>query len=105
MNPENIDFARVTACGECCDGCAKFADGRCGGCIEMDGRVPEWQDSGRCQIHACARDHGVQFCGLCAEFPCTELPRKIPWNPQIVEHLTALAAEYRRFESAPATEE
>ena len=95
MNLEHIDLAHVTACGECCDSCAKKADGRCGGCIEMDGRVPEWKDSGRCQIHACARDHGVQFCGLCPEFPCAELPRRIHWNPQIVEHLTALAVAFR----------
>lgn len=23
------DFTRITACGECCDGCPKKADGRC----------------------------------------------------------------------------
>ena len=69
-----IDFTLITACGECCTSCAKKADGRCPGCIESDGRVSEWAESGRCKIHACARDHGVQFCGLCAEFPCAKLP-------------------------------
>ena len=45
------DFTLITACGECCTGCAKKADGRCPGCIESDGRVPEWAASG---ITACS---------------------------------------------------
>ena len=36
------DFSLITACGECCTDKAKKADGRCPGCIESDGRVPEW---------------------------------------------------------------
>ena len=91
-----IDFSRITACGECCDGCAKKADGRCPGCIEADGRVPEWAASGRCKVHACTRDHQVQFCGLCSEFPCGKLPSLIFWNPDIIQHLTVLRDEYRR---------
>lgn len=91
-----IDSSRITACGECCDGCAKKADGRCPGCIEADGRVPEWAASGRCKVHACTRDHQVQFCGLCSEFPCEKLPSLIFWNPDIIQHLTVLRDEYRR---------
>ncbi|MBP5167897.1 MAG: DUF3795 domain-containing protein, partial [Oscillospiraceae bacterium] len=64
------DFTTLTACGECCTGCPKKLDGKCPGCIETDGRVPEWAESGRCKVHACTREHHVQFCGLCAEFPC-----------------------------------
>jgi hypothetical protein len=88
-----IDFTLITACGECCTGCSKKADGRCPGCIEADGRVPEWAESGRCRIHACARDHGVQFCGLCTEFPCRQLPSLIHWNPDIEKHLSALRSD------------
>ena len=88
------DFTLITACGECCTGYAKKADGRCPGCIESDGRVPEWAESGRCKVHACVRDHGVQFCGLCTEFPCGKLPSLIHWNPDIVKHLSALRDEY-----------
>ena len=91
------DFTTITACGECCTGCPKKLDGRCPGCIEADGRVPEWAESGRCKVHACTRDHGVQFCGLCAEFPCAELSSLIHWNPDIVEQMTALRDEYRRI--------
>ena len=91
------DFSTITACGECCTGCRKKLDGRCPGCIEADGRVPEWAESGRCRIHACTRDHGVPFCGLCAEFPCAKLPSLVSWNPDIVERMTALRNEHGRI--------
>ena len=90
-----INFSTITACGECCVGCAKKVSGECPGCIEADGRVPEWAGSGRCKIHACAREHGVQFCGLCVNFPCTKIPEIIHWNPNIVPHLTKLRDTYR----------
>ena len=93
------DFSTITACGECCTECPKKKDGRCPGCIEADGRVPEWSQSGRCRVHACTREHHVQFCGLCAEFPCEKLPSMISWNPNIVEHMTSLRDEYRAHES------
>lgn len=90
------DFTTITACGECCVGCTKKIEGSCPGCIEADGRVPEWAESGRCKVHACAREHGVQFCGLCREFPCEKLPAMISWNANIIDHLTALRDEYMR---------
>ena len=88
------DFTTLTACGECCTGCPKKLDGKCSGCIETDGRVPEWAESGRCKVHACTREHHVQFCGLCAEFPCENLPRMISWNPDIIEKMISLRDEY-----------
>jgi len=91
------DFSRITACGECCDGCQKKQDGRCPGCIGADGRVPEWAESGRCKVHACTREHGVQFCGLCAEYPCDRMEELVSWNPDIQEQMTALKNEYRKI--------
>ena len=88
------DFTTITACGECCVGCSKKIEGSCPGCIEADGCVPEWSGSGRCKVHACAREHGVQFCGLCKEFHCEKLPAMISWNPNIINHLTTLRDEY-----------
>ncbi|MBQ7865973.1 MAG: DUF3795 domain-containing protein [Clostridia bacterium] len=38
-------------------------------------------------MHACARAHGAQFCGVCPEFPCEKIHEMIPWNANIVEHL------------------
>ena len=91
------DFSQITACGENCEGCPKKQDGRCPGCIEADGYVPEWAESGRCKVHACTREHGVQFCGLCAEFPCGKLPALIPWNPDAAEQMQALRNEHERI--------
>ena len=91
------DFSTLTACGECCVECPKKLDGRCPGCIEADGKVPEWAESGRCRIHACTREHQVQFCGLCAAFPCEKLPELVSWNEDIVEQMTALRNEHRRI--------
>lgn len=95
MEP-TIDFTTITACGECCVGCQKRVDGICKGCIEADGYVPEWSASGRCKVHACARSHNVQFCGICDAFPCLQLTTVIHWNPDIVEHLSVLAEKYHR---------
>ncbi len=44
--------------------------------------------------HKCSREHNVQFCGLCPEFPCGWLRDKVSWNQHIVEHLTELADLY-----------
>ena len=74
-----IDFTKITACGECCADCKKRMDGRC-------------------KVHECARKHNVQFCGLCGEFPCEQLPSIIQWNPDIIEHLSALAERYHEQE-------
>ena len=98
------DFTRITACGECCDGCPKKEDGRCPGCIEADGRVPEWAGSGRCRIHACVRAHHVQFCGLCEAFPCENLPSLISWNANIISHLSALRDEYLKEQEKTAVD-
>ena len=93
---QKIDFSVITACGESCTGCAKKKAGECPGCIEADGFVPEWAESGRCRIHTCAKEHGVQICCLCSEFPCGRISEMIPWNPEIVSHLTYLKDEYER---------
>ena len=88
------DFTTITACGECCTGCSKKKEGICPGCIETDGCVPEWAESGRCKIHACCKEHNARFCGLCNEFPCENITRIISWNPDIVQYLSALGDEY-----------
>ena len=91
------DFSKITACGESCTGCLKKLDGRCPGCIEADGYVPEWAESGRCKVHACTREHGVPFCGLCPAYPCDHMAELVSWNPDIQEHMTALKNEYRKI--------
>jgi len=92
--PGNIDFTTVTPCGECCVGCQKKENGFCAGCIESDGNCKEWTQSGGCPIFKCAKEHQAPFCGLCDSFPCEWLPKKVSWNPHIVEDLQKLAAVY-----------
>jgi len=94
MNSQ-IDFKAITACGECCTDCKKKESGICRGCIESDGYCEEWAQSGSCPIHKCAREHNVQFCGLCGEFPCEWLVKKLVWRKNAVEELTELAEKYK----------
>ncbi len=90
-----INFAEMTACGESCVGCKKKADGICKGCIEADGYVPEWAESGRCKVHTCTRNHGVQFCGLCEKFPCDNITKIVHWNPDIVKTQAMLRDKFK----------
>lgn len=62
----------------------KKVSGICKGCIEADGYVPEGAGSGRCKVHECARNHNVQFCGICEEFPCGQITSIIHWNENII---------------------
>ena len=91
-----IDFSTITACGECCMGCKKKESGLCKGCIESDGHCEEWTQSKGCPIYKCAREHEVQFCGLCKEFPCEWLLQKVTWRANMVEELIELADLYHK---------
>ena len=90
------NFDAITACGEDCTGCAKKAQGLCGGCRETDGHCQEWAQTGRCPVHACVQAHDALFCGLCSQFPCENLARLMPWKTDAKEHLAALARAYRQ---------
>ena len=90
------DFSSITACGEDCTGCAKRAQDLCGGCRELDGYCPEWAQSGRCPVHACAKEHDALFCGLCSQFPCGRIPALMPWKPDAVQQMKTLAEMYLR---------
>ena len=93
-----IHFDSITACGECCTGCRKKAEGLCEGCVESDGHCAEWTQSGGCPIHRCTREHGVGFCGLCGDFPCEWLAKTIVWRPDALRELKELADRYRQRE-------
>lgn len=48
----------------------------------------EWTQSNGCPIHKCAREHKVQFCGLCEEFPCDKLKEWVSSeNPERIDNL------------------
>lgn len=91
-----MDFSKITACGEYCINCKKKESGMCKGCIESDGHCEEWTQSGCCPIHKCTREHNVQFCGLCNEFPCSWLVEKVVWRPNVVKELTELALLFNK---------
>lgn len=95
MKQGKIDFSVITACGECCADCWKQKEGLCAGCREADGYVPEWTESGRCKIHACAKEHKALFCGLCTKFPCEKAESLMPWKRNCLEELSDLAKQYR----------
>ena len=89
-----MDFTMITACGECCIGCKKKEDGLCNGCIESDGNCQEWAESGGCPIHKCVKEHNVEFCGLCNEFPCEWVLKKTVWRHDYAEEHRQLANEF-----------
>lgn len=93
---KEVDLSKITACGECCVNCKKKESGMCKGCIESDGHCEEWTQSGCCPIHKCTREHNVQFCGLCNEFPCGWLVEKVVWRPNVVKELTELALLFNK---------
>ena len=94
------DFTTMTACGECCIGCAKKESGMCPGCIEAEGKVPEWAESGICRIYACCSEHNTRFCFLCENFPCDNLPAMMPWKADVVDQLSELREEYLRQQAS-----
>lgn len=96
---KEVDFKALTACGECCAECRKKLSGICKGCIESDGYVPEWEQSGRCKAHACTREHNVTFCGICSEFPCENIGSIIHWKENVIEQMKELADKYMEIKS------
>lgn len=90
------DFSRITACGGCCDDCEFFIKEQCKGCIATGGeRMFEGRKS-TCEICACCREHQVSFCGICKEFPCDWIVKKIDWDKDGIEKLRRLGEEYAK---------
>lgn len=93
----NTDFSKITPCGENCDGCGYLASGECEGCRETDGNCIKMWTNG-CQIYKCCKEHDVYFCGICSEFPCDWLVKKIgEWNKNGIAHLTQLKDRYLEY--------
>jgi hypothetical protein len=59
----------LAPCGTHCGHCSYYTKERtphCEGCEAQKGR-PFW---GECKLFACAKEHDVEHCGLCHDFPC-----------------------------------
>lgn len=71
-------------CGIVCSDCPwnkGEMEPKCPGCTAVDGK-PFW---GTCLTYSCVKEHGVDHCGQCEEFPCKEYmtrfdPREGPAN-------------------------
>jgi len=64
-----LDERLLAPCGIHCGLCPYFNQERtpyCPGCNSLKGHA-FW---GECKLYACAADHKVEHCGVCAEFPC-----------------------------------
>jgi len=59
----------LALCGSHCGFCSYYIKERtpyCSGCETHKGH-PFW---GECKLFACAKDHNIEHCGLCFDFPC-----------------------------------
>ncbi len=59
----------LAPCGTHCGQCPYYTKERtphCNGCEKQKG-YPFW---GECKLFACAKDHDIEHCGLCPDFPC-----------------------------------
>jgi hypothetical protein len=60
----------LAPCGTYCAFCPYYTKEKtphCPGCETQQGH-PFW---GECKLFACSKNHKVEHCGLCLEFPCT----------------------------------
>jgi hypothetical protein len=85
--------AKFSPCGIICDDCDWFTgeeNPQCPGCEAVEGK-PFW---GACETYACVKEHGVEHCGVCGEFPCDGFmsrydPREGPVNAALRAGLLA----------------
>lgn len=96
----HTDFSKITPCGGDCSKCKYFIDGICEGCLQNGGKCVHMWDNG-CEIFSCCQKHEVRFCGLCEEFPCEFITKKIHnWDKNGILRLAKLAEEYRSRQKA-----
>lgn len=78
----------------------------CNGCTQVKGN-PFW---GECQTYSCAKNQGVEHCGLCQDFPCKEYmsrydPREGPASALMRAGLLAYRAKYGEKKALELLEE
>ncbi|MFW9920726.1 MAG: DUF3795 domain-containing protein [Candidatus Thorarchaeota archaeon] len=62
-------ISHLHPCGAYCEDCPSYKgknEPQCSGCTETKGN-PWW---GECKLCKCAQERGVEYCGVCSEFPC-----------------------------------
>ncbi len=88
------DFTKITPCGGCCEDCDFYKSGACKGCIAAGGERTWEGRRSVCEICTCCNEHNVSFCGICREFPCDWIVKKIDWDKDAIEKLKKLRDEY-----------
>lgn len=93
------DFSKINPCGGCCDNCGYKNNRECKGCREAEGKcVKLWSDG--CAIYKCCYKHNVYFCGVCSEFPCDWIIKKVAeWDKDGIEKLKKLSVEYKELKA------
>ena len=55
----------IGKCGFCCASCPSYRNGKCKGCNS--------QGEGDCFTRDCVLKKGIDYCGLCPDFPCDDI--------------------------------
>ena len=58
----------IAYCGVDCGACPDYEKGICPSC-----RLTAWKEGDTCMPVRCCREKGIDFCGLCREFPCGDM--------------------------------
>jgi predicted RNA-binding Zn-ribbon protein involved in translation (DUF1610 family) len=96
-----MEFLLDGYCGLYCGACPillatrnRTGEQACHGC--KTDRNPEW--CATCELKACARKRGVEFCYLCAEYPCGKLERftnsaEYPYHSEVYDYMKTIQTE------------
>jgi hypothetical protein len=96
-----MDFQPDGYCGLYCGACPKFLASKagtepnpCHGC--KSDTVSGWCLT--CNLKACARSKGLEYCSACAEYPCADLEAfktsaDYPYHSEVYEYMKIIAAE------------
>ena len=58
----------IAYCGVDCSACPDFIGKKCPSC-----RLTEWSADDTCMPVACCRERGIECCGQCDSFPCSDM--------------------------------
>jgi hypothetical protein len=95
------DYSLDGFCGLYCGACPKFLASRsetepepCRGC--KSGTISGW--CLECDLKACARGKGFEFCYACADYPCEKLEQfktsaDYPYHREVYDYMKVIAGE------------
>ena len=78
----------IAYCGVDCSTCPDYLEKRCPSC-----RATVWDVGDECMPVACCREHVIECCGQCDEFPCADMAefyRESPSHEAAFERMRAI---------------